>query len=100
METEPGTGLEAYAEAAQASLTDLRPEQMEASLAGDEEEDLAKVETADGIFEDGPDKEEDEEDEEGGEDGGPLRPHGEDDLRYTGESMYVPVPMFSVLMAF
>jgi hypothetical protein len=60
---------------------------MEASLPGDDEGDLGRVEAADGIFEDGPEKEEDEGDEE--EDGGffPGEGEGEGDLRYTGESM-------------
>ncbi len=86
---EAGTGFETYAEAAQATLTDLRPEQMEASLpGGDEGEDLGRVETADGIFEDGPEKEEEDEGDEE-EDGGlfPGEGEGEADLRYTGESM-------------
>jgi hypothetical protein len=82
---EAGTGFETYAEAAQATLTDLRPEQMEASLPGDDEGDLGRVEAADGIFEDGPEKE--EEDEEDFEDGGFFPGEGEADLRYTGESM-------------
>jgi hypothetical protein len=59
---------------------------MEAGLPGDDGEDLGRVEAADGIFEDGPEKEEDEGDEE---DGGlfPGEGEGEADLRYTGESM-------------
>ena len=56
---------------------------MEAILPGDQE-NQAKVEAADGVFEDGLEKVEDEEDDEG-EDGGRL-PEGQDP-RYTGESM-------------
>ncbi len=59
---------------------------MEASLPGDDEGDLGRVEAADGIFEDGPEKEEEDEGEEE-EDGGLFPGEGEADLRYTGESM-------------
>ena len=69
----------------QDTLTHLAPEQMEAILPGDQE-NQAKVEAADGVFEDGLEKVEDEEEDEG-EDGGRLT-EGQDP-RYTGESMWV-----------
>jgi hypothetical protein len=79
------TDFESYAEAMQATLTDLGPEQMEAILPAEAQEGIAKVETADGVFEDGMEKEEEGEVEGEEEEEGLL--HEREELLYTGESM-------------
>ncbi len=82
-QAESVTDFESYAEAMQATLTDLAPDQIEAILPGEgQHHGLGKVETADGILQG-----QEEDGEEVEDDDSNHGPPEADSLLYTGESM-------------